>query len=146
MRMPFVKMAESYLNFLSQGGVMNKNDEEKRLAVLEEYAILDTEDEKIFDDITHLASYICQTPIALITLVARDKQWFKSKVGLEVLESPCEGGFCHHTIQQPETMIFTNALEDERFASHPFVIGEPHIRFYAGTPITTPEGYALGRR
>lgn len=124
--------------------LVNKKDEEKRLAVLEEYAILDTEDEQVFDDITHLASYICHTPIALISLVARDKQWFKSKVGLEVSETPREGGFCHHAIQQPETLIVKNALEDERFASHPFVIGEPHIRFYAGAPIITSEGYTLG--
>lgn len=81
-RKSFVKMPESYLNLRPQGVLVKKNDEEKRLAKLEEYAILDTEDEQVFDDITHLASYICKTPIALITFVARDKQWFKSKVSL----------------------------------------------------------------
>lgn len=121
-----------------------KDEEEKRLAVLEQYAVLDTEDEKNFDDLTLLASYICQTPIALISLIDRDRQWFKSKVGLDVSETPREVAFCHETIKQNDVFVVADTLEDARFAENPLVTSNPSIRFYAGAPITTAEGYSLG--
>jgi PAS domain S-box-containing protein len=118
--------------------------EAERLAALRECAILDTNAEAIFDDIPRLAAYICGTPVALITFVDSTRQWFKAKVGIEVDEMPREGGFCSHTILKPELLVVKDAHRDKRFAAHPFVIADPHIRFYAGAPLITSDGYALG--
>ena len=119
--------------------------EEARLAALRSYKILDTEPEKAFDDLTLLASYICQTPIALVSLVDADRQWFKSKVGLTVSETARDISFCTHVIEQPDLLIVPDALEDERFAHSPLVTSEPKIRFYAGAPLFTADGHhALG--
>lgn len=119
-------------------------DEAARLAALRRYKILDTEPERQFDDLTALASYICDAPIALITLIDSDRQWFKSTVGLSVQETSRSIAFCDHTIRQDDLMIVPNALEDARFASNPTVTSEPHIRFYAGASLVTPDGHALG--
>jgi len=119
-------------------------NERNRLAALDRYDILDTPPEPEFDDFTQLASLICQTPIALISLVDGARQWFKSRVGLEVCETHRSISFCQYAIQGAELMEIPDARRDERFCANPLVTGEPHIRFYAGAPLTTPDGHRLG--
>src|SRR3989449_4834618 len=107
-------------------------DEEARLHVLHQYEVLDTAPEKDFDDLTRLAAHICGTPIALISLIDRERQWFKSKVGLTVKETSRDIAFCAHAILQPDVLVVRDASADERFVTNPLVTEDPHIRFYAG--------------
>jgi anti-sigma regulatory factor (Ser/Thr protein kinase) len=124
---------------------MSNVDEQARLAALRRYHVLDTEPEAAFDDLTLLASHICGTPMALITLIDKDRQWFKSERGLGVRETERSVAFCTHAIKQPHQILeVPDTREDERFRENPFVTGQPHIRFYAGAPLVTPDGYALG--
>jgi len=119
-------------------------NEAERLFALKNFNILDTLPEEIFDHYTVLASQICGTPIALISLIDENRQWFKSKVGLEVSETPRDISLCGHTILQDDIFEIKDALADERFSYNPLITAEPKIRFYAGMPITTREGYNLG--
>ena len=118
-------------------------NEQQRLATLRGYEILDTEPEAGFDDLTLLASYVCQTPVALISLIDADRQWFKSKVGVSVTETSRDVAFCASAILQQDIFIVPDATQDERFAGNPLVVSEPKIRFYAGATLTT-NGQALG--
>ncbi len=132
------------------------DDEEVRLRALHRYAILDTMPEQDYDDVTALATYICGTPIALVSLVDRGRQWFKAETGLGVRETARADSFCAHTVVSPamvsasgevvvpQTLVVEDALMDRRFANNPLVIGDPGIRFYAGAPLVTSEGQVLG--
>ncbi len=119
-------------------------DEQARLATLLHYDILDTPPEREFDDIVHVAAALCQTPIALVSLVDADRQWFKSRLGLDATETPRGLAFCGHAILGDGLFEVPNALEDERFRDNPPVTGDPDIRFYAGAPLTMPDGQRLG--
>lgn len=119
--------------------------EQLRLQSLLDAEILDTAAEDDFDALTRLSATICGTPVALFSLLDDRRQWFKSKFGTDLCETPRNQAFCEYTIKNPnEILIVENALEDSRFASNPLVTGEPHIRFYAGVPIVDAQGYALG--
>ena len=122
---------------------MQTNDA-ARVAALQKYDILDSEPEKAFDDLALLASYVCKTPIAMISLVDEDRQWFKSKVGVAFSETPRDIAFCSVAIQQPDVFVVPDTLLDERFRNNPLVVSDPRVRFYAGAPLISEEGYALG--
>ena len=120
-------------------------DEEARNRVLLRYRILGTDAEQCYDDLTALAATICNTPSATITLIENDRQWFKSRVGVESQSTPREWSFCAHSILRSEDLLeVDDALEDPRFAGNPLVQGAPRIRFYAGAPLVNPEGIAFG--
>ena len=119
-------------------------NEKKRLQVLWQYDILDTVPERVFDDLTELAATICEAPIALITLVDENRQWFKSRLGITANETSRDVSFCGHAIMEDKLFIVPDAVHDQRFARNPLVLGDPKIRFYAGAPLVTPDGHALG--
>lgn len=118
--------------------------ERDRLEALRQYRILDTPPEQVYDDVVNLASYICGTPIALVTLLDDDRQWFKARVGLPMVETRKEDAFCSHTILADVPMVVPDAHLDSRFSQNPLVVGSPFIRFYAGVPLLTPDGLAMG--
>ena len=120
------------------------NDETARLAALRRYRILDTEPEQAFDDLTLLAAQVCETPIALITLLDEKRQWFKSRLGTSATETARSVAFCAHTIQQDDMFVVPDTLADERFRENPLVVGEPRVRFYIGASLVTHDGHALG--
>lgn len=119
-------------------------NEAARLETLRQYEILDTDPEETFNDLTRLAAYICGTPIALITFVDMNRQWFKCRIGMSQQETSRDISFCAHAILQTGPFVVRDALDDERFARNPLVISEPYIRFYAGSPLITTEGFVLG--
>jgi diguanylate cyclase (GGDEF)-like protein/PAS domain S-box-containing protein len=119
--------------------------ETARLEALRSFDILDTLPEKDYDDLTQLAAAICRAPISLITLIDENRQWFKSKVGLEMDETPLSLSFCRYALAKPdEVMVIPDTRDDARFRDHPAATGEPHVRFYAGAPLVSSEGFALG--
>lgn len=121
------------------------NNEVERLQALRDYAILDTLPEQDFEDLTKIASEICQTPISLITFIDSERQWFKSSHGLDATETPRDNGFCALAIATPnEILTVKDSRDDSRFRDHPLVSGDPHIVFYAGVPLISPEGHPLG--
>jgi GAF domain-containing protein len=119
-------------------------DEEARLERLRQYQVLDTAAEQVFDDITKMAAEVCQTPISLLTFVDRNRQWFKSNIGLSAKETNRDVAFCAHAILQPDLFVVPDTLADERFSKNPLVTHDPNIRFYAGMPLVAPDGHALG--
>ena len=118
--------------------------ESRRLKTLRDYDILDTAAEKVFDDLTRLATAICGTPISLVSLVDDERQWFKSRVGLDAEQTPRDQAFCAHALRDDSSFIVEDATLDERFASNPLVTEDPGIRFYAGMPLIVADGSALG--
>ena len=124
--------------------ISDKAKEEQRLKALAEYRILGTEPEKCYDDITQIASLTCNVPISLMTLVDKDRQWFKSKIGLEINQTRRDWSFCTHAIKENNPLIIHDALQDERFINNPLVTGDPNIRFYAGFPLRNNDGNKLG--
>ncbi len=119
-------------------------DEPQRLEVLAQYGILDTAPEQELDDLARLATYIAATPLGGVTLIDADRQWFKSRIGSNAEQTPRDIAFCAHAIAGRDLMVVPDARADARFADNPMVTGEPHIRFYAGMPLVSPEGHALG--
>ena len=119
-------------------------DELLRLETLRNLKILDTDPAERFDRITRLAKRICGTQIALVSLVDNDRQWFKSRQGLDATETSRDISFCGHAILDDQTMVVNDTLSDERFCDNPLVMGDPNIRFYAGYPLKAPDGNRVG--
>ncbi|MGE0714602.1 MAG: diguanylate cyclase [Alphaproteobacteria bacterium] len=122
----------------------NTEFENSRVAALHEYDVLDTPPEASFDRITRLAQIAVQTPIVLVSLIDRDRQWFKSRIGLDATETARDTSFCTHAIVEQVPLIVEDAREHPRFKDNPNVLGEPYVRFYAGVPLRTPAGYNIG--
>ena len=120
------------------------HNEPERLATLRRLEVLDTPEEHIFNEITELAAIICGTPIAVISLVDAERQWFKAKVGLAARETPRDVAFCAHAIMQTDLFVVPDATRDPRFARNPLVTAEPEIRFYAGAPLVTADQHVVG--
>jgi two-component system, cell cycle sensor histidine kinase and response regulator CckA len=119
-------------------------DERARLEILAQYDVLDTPPEAVFDDLTEMAAQICQAPIALLTFVDEHRQWFKAALGMDLVETSRAVSFCAHAILEPAMFVVPDATRDARFADNPLVTAEPCIRFFAGAPLMSPEGHALG--
>jgi len=124
--------------------VRQHDHEAARLRALERFEVLDTKPEPKFDRIVDMASRLLDAPISLISLVDGKRQWFKARIGFDIPETPRSIAFCAHAIETQEVMIVEDATQDPRFAENPLVTGSPEIRFYAGAPLTTDDGYRLG--
>lgn len=120
------------------------HDEAERIAELAAYKILDTASERVFDDVVRLAQSLFGVATSTVSLIDEDRQWFKARVGLDACETGRDAAFCGHAILESDVMVVPDALADERFANNPLVTGAPHIRFYAGAPLTTPAGFNIG--
>ena len=119
-------------------------DEEKRIQTLRDLLILDTEPEERFDSLTRYAADLYEVPIALVSLVDTNRQWFKSRCGVDATETPRSISFCGHAILESEPLVVNDALNDPRFADNPLVTGEPKIRFYAGAHLIMANGMRVG--
>lgn len=128
---------------MNEAGAIARRERE-RLAALARYGVLDTPREAGFDQLAELASRLCNAPIAVVNLIGADRQWFKAEVGLGVRETPLDVSFCRHFLQGPGLTVIPDTAADPRFACNPQVTGKPGLRFYAGCPLTTPDGHALG--
>jgi diguanylate cyclase (GGDEF)-like protein len=122
----------------------NIGGEDARLAALHRYGLLDTPPDEAFDRIARLVKVVLETPMAVVSLVDRERQWFKSKQGMKVSETPRNASFCTHTIQSTKPLIVNDAHADPRFANSPMVVGDPHVRFYVGVPLRSRDGYNVG--
>ena len=120
------------------------SDEQERLEALRSYNIIDTDPEPVFNDLAQLAAYVCGTPMAVVSLLDDERQWLKARVGIDLREVPREQTFCQYALRANDVFEIPDTLADSRYASNPMVTGAPHIRFYVGTPLLTPEGYSLG--
>ncbi len=120
------------------------SNEAERLVALDRYQILDTLPEQVYDDLVSLAAHIAGTPIALVSLIDEHRQWFKARCGLDATETPRSISFCGHAVESGGPLVVEDARLDERFADNPIVVGDPHVIFYAGSPITTEDGFMLG--
>lgn len=120
------------------------DDEAKRVSALKGYGVLDTPNEPQFDSIVRDAAKRFGAPIALISLIDENRQWFKAKIGLEASETPRNISFCTHAIRGPDVFIVTDATKDDRFSANPLVTGDPSIRFYAGAPLKNETGQRIG--
>ncbi len=132
---------------MTKNQAVTTKDEQGRLAqdALNRLQVLDTPEEQAYDDITRLAADMCGTPIALISLSDTHRPWFKSRLGIQLQEVPRENSFCAHALLSPnDLMVVQDTFQDDRFSSHPMVTGEPQIRFYAGAPLLTSQGHAIG--
>jgi two-component system, NtrC family, sensor kinase len=139
-----ISMSNSQLSLVDRSFPVPLNETE-RLAALHQYAVLDSMPEQDYDDLTQIAAQICGTPISLISLVDTDRQWFKSRYGIDAMETPREQAFCSYAIITPEqVMVVPSAREDHRFANNPLVTSAPNIQFYAGAPLVNSDGFALG--
>ena len=123
---------------------LRQANEAERLESLSSYKILDTDPEQVFNDLTQLSAFICGTPMALVSLIDDERQWFKAKVGMEPTETPREHSFCQYAMLSSEVYEVPDATADPRFEHNPLVTGSPNIRFYAGAPLLSPEGQPLG--
>ena len=120
------------------------SDEQERLEALRSYNMIDTDPEPVFNDLAQLAAYVCGTPMAVVSLLDDERQWLKARVGIDLREVPREQAFCQYALRANDVFEIPDTLADARYASNPMVTGAPHIRFYVGTPLLTPEGYSLG--
>lgn len=124
-------------------GISRRSDAD-RIAAHQAYAIVDTPPEQAFDDLAAIAAHVCQAPIALVNFLLEGRQWFKAEVGLGWRETPIDVAFCTHVISQPHLFVVPDTTRDDRFSGNPLVTDVPHLRFYAGAPLVTPEGVPLG--
>lgn len=128
----------------SNTGSTGSTAERERLAALQAYGVLHTAPEGDFDELVALSARICETPIALISLMADEEQWFKARVGLDADSTPRDWSFCEHAMRGAEVMVVPDATLDPRFVDNPLVTGAPNIRFYAGAPLVARDGHPLG--
>lgn len=124
--------------------MIEEKTEARRQQALDACCIMDTVPEDVYDRIVNLASMIFDVPVSLVSLIDHDRQWFKAKVGLDVTETPREWAFCDHAIRSSKLFEITDPQGDNRFCDNPLVTGPPHIRYYAGMPLITPDRHALG--